>query len=236
MRPRRVRKQAEPQDRCSREMEALDGIGQAVGSLLPLNAILDHALDKILTIMEVEAAEVCLLDASENKVNVFRHRGQARDSFLERAQFAVGEGIPGLVVQNGEMIVITDVSQDCRFLRTSVGRSGFKSFIAIPLKVRGEVLGSIDAATYRESPFTVEDVRFLTLVTVMCAITMSNLSLCKHLDFAIKQLEAKVEELWQIQDQLVTAERRRATDRRLADVSHDLDVVVKALKKFDSLN
>ena len=97
-------------------------------------------------------------------------------------------------------------------------------------------MGCLNAAARRVSSFTAEDVRFLTLIAVMVAMTMSNAHLYKHLDFATKQLEAKVEELWQIQDQLVGAERQRVVDQRLADVSHDLNIVLKALKKFGSLN
>jgi len=235
--PRRKREQAGQQvRRSSSELEALDRVRLVVSSSLPLNEILDRALDQILTIMEMEAAEVCLLDASENVVSVFLHRGQARESFLERTRFTVGEGIPGLVVQTGEMIFIPDVSRDHRFLRAAVVRAGFKSFIGIPLKIRGEVLGCLNAAARRVNSFTAKDVRFLTLIAVMVAMTMSNAHLYEHLDFATKQLEAKVEELWQIQDQLVGAERQRVVDQRLADVSHDLNIVLKALKRFGSLN
>ena len=222
--------------RRTTELEALRTVGRDVSSSLPLNTILDHVLDITLTVMEMEAGEICLLDAARGEVRLARHRGLSREAFLERTRFAVGEGIPGLVAQTGEVVAISDLEKDRRFLRRTVVAAGFKTFIAVPLTAKGETVGSLDIAARQACRFTETDIRLLTTIGAAVGMAASDACLYGNLRLATKRLEAKLEELQRTQDHLVATEQLRAMGQMAADVPHDIHKVLMALRARSSFN
>lgn len=87
-----------------------------------------------------------------------------------RGVYHLGEGITGKVVEDGEAIVIPDITNDDRFLnRTGSSGSDKKiAFICVPVKNTTEVIGSlsIDKA-YLERRYIRDDLKILTIITTM---------------------------------------------------------------------
>lgn len=217
------------------QLDALSVIGGIISGVLSLDQALDRVLDVILTVMDMEAGEVCLLDATHKEVFVTRHRGLTKEAFLERDRFTVGQGIPGLVVQAGESIVIPNVACDSRFLRRKVVAAGFKTFAAFPLRARGEVIGSFDLAARLERTFTESDLRLLSTVGAVMGMVVADACQCEELSCAIARLTEKVEQLQRTQDELVARERLRAVGEP-PSVVHDVRSVRGVLRLLSSSN
>lgn len=130
----------------NQELAALLAVGRAAGSSLDVDELVDKALREIVEVTSAEAAEVWLVDADGDLV-LARNRGLAEEAFRERVRLRFGEGLPGLAAQRGAPIVVHDLADDERFLRTSVKRLGFQTFCALPLRYRGEVHGVLGVAS-----------------------------------------------------------------------------------------
>ncbi|MDD5559371.1 ATP-binding protein [Candidatus Methylomirabilis sp.] len=215
--------QTERQTPRTREMNILTMIGNAIGGTLTLNEILDRALDATLTCLNMEAGEVFLVDATRGEVSKVRHRGQIPESFAERTCFALGEGIPGRVVQTNECIIIPDLASDRRFLRPQVIEAGFRTFAAVPLRAKGRIVGCFDIVGRQPYTLTERDLELLNAVGAAIGLAVANGHLYEDLWIATKQLEAKIEELRRTQATLIETERLRAMGQLAAGVAHDFN-------------
>lgn len=207
-------------DRRTKYLEALGTVGQAASSSLTLTEVLDRTLDATLAVTGMEAGEVWILHAAAGEVRLARHRGLTPEAFWERSSFALWEGIPGLVAATGEAVVIADLAEEPRFLRRSVAAAGFKTFVAIPLKAKGEVTGCLSVSERRMRAITEDDAQLLSAIgaVVGMAVTNANLyeqlrSATQQLEIATQQLETKLGELERTQAQLIAMQYPGATDR-----------------------
>lgn len=130
----------------NRILAALLAVGRATVASLDLSEILDKALETILDVTSAVTAEVWLR-SGEQELVLERQRGVADEAFRERTRFKWGEGLPGLAAKERVPILVNDLEADPRFLRESVKMLGFKSFCALPLIHRSEVVGVLAVAS-----------------------------------------------------------------------------------------
>src|SRR3990170_5508819 len=116
----------------TRELAALLAVGKVVTSSFDLEELLRKSLDTIIEVAPVNAAEIWLVD-EENALTLRCHCGTHRDAFLEKTRFSLGEGIPGIVAQKREPILVHNLPDDDRFLRKEVTKAGFHTLCALPL-------------------------------------------------------------------------------------------------------
>lgn len=220
--------QVERQTDRTRELEILIAIGTTISDSLALNDVLDRALDTTLASLEMEAGEIFLLDADRGEVSMARHRGLAPKAFEERSRFALGEGIPGRVVQTGECIIIPDLASNRHFLRPQVVAAGFRTFVAVPLRAKEHVIGCLDIAGRRPYTLTKADLQFLTTIGATIGLAVANGRLYEDLQLVTQQLEATLEEL-QRTPALIEAQRLRAMGQLAAGVAHDFNNTLMTL-------
>ncbi|PWB82255.1 MAG: GAF domain-containing protein, partial [Candidatus Methylomirabilota bacterium] len=168
----------------------------------------------------MEAGEIWLLDAADSRLRLARQRGCDGELFGERPEFALGEGIPGVVAQTAEPVVVPDLAADPRFLRRRVVAAGFTALAAVPLRAKGEVIGTLDVATRHARPVTEDDLRLLTAIGAAVGMAAANARLYERLARATQQLEAmtgtldaRLNELERMQAKLAAFEPMGTTDR-----------------------
>ena len=127
------------------ELAALLAVGRAASSSLDLNALLDQALESIVSVTSADGVEVWLSGADGGLV-LRRHRG------FEFARPAVehlgaGDGLPGLVMTTGRSLVVDDLEDEAFDARGAACRAGFRSYCAFPIRARGEMLGVLGVAS-----------------------------------------------------------------------------------------
>ncbi|MEK7204691.1 MAG: GAF domain-containing protein, partial [candidate division NC10 bacterium] len=230
--------------RRTQELEALNTIGRAVSSSLAPAEVLDQALEATLSALDVEAGEIFLLEEARGEVVLARHRGLIPEAFSEVTCFKVGEGFPGRVVQTGEVLVTTDLARDARFLRKQVIEAGFCSFAAVPLKAKGQVVGTLNVASRRSDAFIGQRLHLLATIASGIGIAVANARLYEEKRTAAIQLEATVEErtreLKDANARLREAMRMvedvsRHKSEFLANMSHELRTPLNAIIGFSEL-
>ncbi|MBI2865893.1 MAG: GAF domain-containing sensor histidine kinase [Chloroflexi bacterium] len=162
----------------TREMEALLQVGRAAEESLELDRVLPHALEAVVGSTSAEEAEVWLMAERDGSLELRHHQGQFREAFLEISRFRLGEGLPGLVAQTGEPVLIHNAHQDPRFLRQKVKALGFHTFCALPLRRAGRVVGVLAVAARDPKAFATQDeVRLLELMAEHIAVAVENATL-----------------------------------------------------------
>lgn len=122
----------------------------ATGRLLSESRDLQHVLAQVLTgVLEaigVEAGEILLVEEASGDLVLTVQRGPYPEAFREVSRFKRGEGIPGLVAQASEPIVVRDLARDPRFLRRTLTEVGFRAFASVPLRFKDDVVGVMSVA------------------------------------------------------------------------------------------
>ena len=100
-------------ERHVRELQALYEIGQALSSVHDLDHLLQLAMERVVTLLDIESASSILLDEERDelyfKVAYDRRAGHEQD--LREVRFPAKQGIAGCVIQEGQSLVVSDVEQ-----------------------------------------------------------------------------------------------------------------------------
>lgn len=98
--------------------------------------------------------------------------GRLLDLLLKQIVLQKGEGVAGEVLQSGKVVYVSDVSSESRFAKRKPNIVG--SFLAAPLRYKGEVLGVIHFGRNRPHAFSSPELKMLTLVASQVALSMAN--------------------------------------------------------------
>jgi two-component system sensor histidine kinase DevS len=160
--------------RRNEDLFLLNSIAEVLTASLDLDDILAKTLGLVMDYLHVEAGEIFLLQDDRKSLRLVLQRGEAAEAFWSRNLFDIGEGIVGLVAQNGESIISHDLVHDERFLRDAVAKAGFRQLACFPLTSAGRVVGVLSAATSSLTPLDEHEVQLLTAVCGWAGLAIEN--------------------------------------------------------------
>ncbi len=164
---------------CQRneDLKLLNDVAAALTSSLDVDEILEKTLNLIMNYLDVEAGEIFLKEEDEQALSLALHRGSFKEAFSHIDRFRIGVGYIGLVAATGKPLVSSNLSQDMRYLRSSVIEEGFQSIACIPLSAGGKVIGVLSAATRRKREFDERELHLLIAIGTWAGITIENAKL-----------------------------------------------------------
>jgi two-component system sensor histidine kinase DevS len=160
--------------RRNEDLFLLNNIAEVLTASLDLDNILSKTLGLVMEYLNVEVGEVFLLQDDRKTLRLVLQRGESAEPFWSQNKFTVGEGIIGLVAQDGAAIVSADLSNDQRFLRDAVTMAGFRQLACFPLTSGGHVVGVLSAATRSLTPFDEHEIQLLTAVCGWAGLAIEN--------------------------------------------------------------
>ncbi|MGD2174545.1 MAG: sigma 54-interacting transcriptional regulator [Candidatus Brocadiaceae bacterium] len=136
-----------PGSREELEVAVLSEVSEAVGGALDLGRVLEQTMDVLARELEMKRGTLVLLDKASGKLRIAAAHGLDEQE-KARGEYEVGEGVTGEVVRTGKPVAVADISKDARFLNRTGARSddaehGKVSFVCVPLRVDGEVIGAM---------------------------------------------------------------------------------------------
>jgi PAS domain S-box-containing protein len=184
--------------RRNRELALLNQVSRDLTATLDLQQVVEQSLEAVTETIGAEDASIWLWDEEREGWLVCRaafHQGQSLAPVNLR--LPSGQGIAGWVAQEGESIVIGDTADDPRFFPGIDEQTGFRTtaLIAVPLRVRGAVVGVLEVVNKRRGDFGAEDLALVETLTASAAIAIDNAQLVGALRQHTVELEARNEEL-----------------------------------------
>jgi len=164
----------------NRELETLNTVVTTASQSLNLDSLLRDTLDKILSVLEAEAAEVFLREEASGDMILAIHRGVANEAFRSRNRFERGEGFPGIVSTTGQPLISGDIEHDERFDRQEVIQAGFKSFACVPLTIKNQVIGAMALAARSAHSFDDRKADLLSAIGKQMGVAVENARLYRE--------------------------------------------------------
>ncbi len=183
------------------KLRALQDIGQALGSTLHLDELLDLLLTRVARIIDADRATLFLIDDETGEfTSKITHAGQSYEVRIQR-----GQGLAGWVAQTGRTLNVKDAYQDVRFNAEWDRRTGYRSGSTLCVPVRnhhGRIIGVLQVLNKREGYFTLDDESMLVALAAQAAVSIENSKLFlsvvgKNMELleTKEKLERKVREL-----------------------------------------
>ena len=149
---------------------------KALVSAYDMETLLTAILERIKVIIPAQNWSLLLTDPQTGELYFAVSVGLAPET-VKDIRLKPGEGIAGTVVQTGKPIFSPDVSQDPRFAGRVDVKTGFetRSIIALPLIVRGAVIGVFEVVNVAEERYFREKyLPHLTILADYVAIAVDN--------------------------------------------------------------
>jgi len=149
---------------------------KALVSAYDMETLLSAILGRIKAIIPAQNWSLLLIDPQTKELYFAVVVGVAPEA-VKDIRLQPGEGIAGTVARTGHPIFIPDVNQDPRFSARVDVSTGFdtRSIIALPLVVRGEVIGVFEVVNVEDEKFFREKyLAHLTILADYVAIAVDN--------------------------------------------------------------
>lgn len=155
-----------------------------VTSTLDLEEVLDLIMSQAKEVLDAEASSIFLVDEDKNELYFISATG-TRGEKAKRVRVPWGKGIVGWVAETGETLLVPDVLKDKRFYKRVDEETDFvtRSILAVPLVVRGRVVGVAEALNKKgDGAFVRDDVELFEAFARHAAVAVENAKLYAQLE------------------------------------------------------
>ncbi|HYL86550.1 MAG TPA: SpoIIE family protein phosphatase [Candidatus Angelobacter sp.] len=151
-------------------LATLAEIGEEVNASLELDEVLARAAALIKRHIDYEIFGVLMIEGDGAYLRHHFAIGYPRE-LAENLRIPVGQGITGTAAASRHSVRVSDTSQDPRYINAI---DSVRSELAVPLMVRGKVVGVLDIQSRHLDYFTRDQQNILTLLGSRLAIAIEN--------------------------------------------------------------
>src|SRR6185295_1464636 len=155
-------------------LEFAASLSRSFAQTQDITATVREALGKIVTLLQVEAGAIFLLD--EMRANLVC-RASVGPVDITGLSVPNGSGIVGRAVTEDRIQVVEQAYQDQHFFAEADRKTGFvtRSILCAPMSVGQNAIGAVEVLNKRDGkPFNTEDQNLLRLVAASSALAISN--------------------------------------------------------------
>ncbi|MBI5695120.1 MAG: diguanylate cyclase [Nitrospirae bacterium] len=153
-------------------LKELVDIGSKIGPMMDTADILRFIFDKSAEIIRAERGSLMLINEATDELVVKVSRGMSSE-LSASLRLKLGEGIAGGVVTTGTPLVVRDMETDARLSVRKRPRYTTRSFISLPLKAEGRVIGVLNLSDKENGePFGEEDLEVLSSFASQAAVAL----------------------------------------------------------------
>jgi signal transduction histidine kinase/DNA-binding response OmpR family regulator len=180
------------------ELALLNRLGQELTATLDLEQLNERLLEAVTRTLGAEGASIWLwAEDGEDWLVCWAasHHGRGRSPLNFR--LSPEHSIASWVVQSGQSIIVPHVQDDPRFFPGVDEQTGFRtvSLLAVPLAVRGKVIGVLEVVNKLDGTFDEDDLVLIKTLAASAAIAIDNARLVEIQRQYAARLRARNEEL-----------------------------------------
>ena len=161
----------EEETRQRRINETLYTVAQVIGSTLELDDLLHRILGQLQKVMDCRAAAIMLVDERREQLYVKVVEGFSKEAVKISLPLDGERGIGVEVVRTGEPQYVPDMAKDKRHVSGGINCG---SELAVPLKIRDEVIGVLNLESEEINAFSRYDLQLLSALAGQAGIAIEN--------------------------------------------------------------
>jgi PAS domain S-box-containing protein len=179
--------------RRNRELALLNRAGQVFSSSLDTDQVIVAVLDEVRALLNVTACSVWLKDRASGELVCRQSVGPQSES-VRGWRLPPGTGLVGSVAQSGDPLIVSDAKADGRHFADVDEQTGWAahSILAVPLRVRDEVIGVLQAVDTTVGHFTRADMVTIEPLAISAAIAIENARLVNGLEREVQARTADI--------------------------------------------
>ena len=186
-------------------------ISKVVNSTLDLDTILQSIVERLPVSLQAKACTIRLLNPQSNYLELVAANGLS-ETYLRRGKVEKEKNT--VMALSGEPVAIYDVVGDDRVrYKVHMKEEGIKSLLALPIKVRGEIIGVLRILTDEHRCFTSSEVNFAVTVAEASGAAIQNARTYTKITLLFNQIEENERFLTDILDcirpQLIVLDRNK---------------------------
>jgi len=164
------------------QYERIIELNRHLNAVLDLPPLLQLIIEAARELTDSEASSILLVDRKSGDL-YFEATTVPTKEKLQRVPVPMDSSIAGWVVQHNESVVIEDVEKNDRHFKQADIGIITRSLLAVPLSVKGQVIGVLNALNKAEGPsFDEDDVNLLTILAAQAAVAIENARLFQQSD------------------------------------------------------
>jgi len=203
----------------SRHLEILHTVASALSRSLDVEEVLRTALVALTHVTGHEISSLHLLSPDGSTLQLRGDRGLSKRLREVNRSLPVGQGLIGHVAAEADTLALTEVTESPLLLpaaREVVAADGIRSFVCVPIRAQGRVLGTLSLGRQVPEPFSPAEVRLLEATADQIGVALDNARL-------YSELRRQLEELKRTQAQLIHAEKLAAVGELASGVAHEIN-------------
>jgi PAS domain S-box-containing protein len=157
------------------ELSILYDVGHMLTSTLDLAKVLRVIMEAAVSMLQVEAGSVLLLDEETQELEFVAAVGAGSDQIIG-LRLPAGAGIAGQALSEGRSLLVDNTRSSSTFYEAVDRLTGLDTqrLVATPLRVKERHIGVMEVINKRNGPFTADDVRMLDLLAPTAAAAIDN--------------------------------------------------------------
>lgn len=216
-------------------LELVGRVGHRATAILALDDLLHQAVELINEAFGYYHTVILLVEDEDLVLKATTLRSLRQREGKLRLRVGV-QGITGWVAAQGTPLLVPDVSQEPRY-RAEKEETETRSELAVPIKLRAQIIGVLDVQSHMLDAFTEADVSTLQTIADQLAVAIHNAQLYEQTHRHAAELEERVAErtaeLSVANEQLQALGRLK--DEFVANVSHELRTPISNIKLYHRL-
>ena len=198
-------------------LSTLFELGREVMSVLDLADLLEKIPQLIARLTRFSAFSVYLLDEHRPDLLYIAYAVGYPEDVVRSLRLRVGQGVVGAAVEQGQPILVNDISLEPRFVGPL---RNMMSQLAVPMRRKGKVIGALNLLSDSTGAFTAQDEALLRQFAAHVAVAIENARLFRSERHYTETLETLAEigrEMSSILDLDVLLTRIASLTKRLID-------------------
>jgi sigma-B regulation protein RsbU (phosphoserine phosphatase) len=153
-------------------------VSQATSETLDLDQLLANVAEIVKEVIPHDLFAILLYSEKTRGLRI-RHAIGHRDEIMRSLTIQLGEGITGTAAASRQPVLVPDVRTDSRYL---TALDAVRAELAVPMLVRGKLVGVIDLESTRVNAFTEQDKALLTLIATRIGVSIDNARLYRRVE------------------------------------------------------
>jgi signal transduction histidine kinase len=172
-------------------LRSLVDAGVAITSELSLDALLQRTVDIAAELTEARYVALGVIDRNGSGLERFVTHGVDAATRAAIGELPRGRGILGVLIRDATPLRLHDLSQDPRSVGFPPGHPQMRTFLGVPILLRGVAYGNLYLAEkHGGDDFTEEDQELVTLLAAQAAVAIENARLYEAATRWSRQLES----------------------------------------------